>query len=241
VERILAQAALPGARQAERDQLSGFSRVRDAFGQLLTGGTTMSQPQNGNARRRNTFIGIGLAALGAVLFGHYVLDIPTGGQNLSGTVAPAQRYRSEQQIKQSDVKLGDQEVAQLLQNDAVDKLLKDPGFQKLAANQEAMAAFAANAATFAALASQPGAFQAISSYPAGSPRFLGSRRIPGGRLQPVGLRGLREQRRRVPGRFAEPEIRRFGASVRGCGDVVAFRGLRRARREFGRDVRDRRE
>ena len=91
VERILAQTRMPAARQAERDQLSGFSRVRDAFGQLLSGGTTMSQPQNGNARRRNTWIGIGLAAVGAVLFGHYVLDIPTGSENLSGTVAPAQR------------------------------------------------------------------------------------------------------------------------------------------------------
>src|SRR5689334_15623545 len=57
VERILAQARLPAEGQAERDQLSGFSRVRESFGQLLTGGTTMSQPQNGNARRRNTWIG----------------------------------------------------------------------------------------------------------------------------------------------------------------------------------------
>src|SRR4051794_37926293 len=84
VERILARTPLPGSAPSGQDQPFGFSRVRDAFGQLLTGGT-MSQPQNGNARRRNIFIGIGLAAVGAVLFGHYVLDIPNNGENLTGT------------------------------------------------------------------------------------------------------------------------------------------------------------
>ena len=88
VERILARTRVPPPPHSGPDQLFGISRVREAFGQLLTGGT-MSQPQNGNARRRNTFIGIGLAAVGAVLFGHYVLDIPNASENLSGTVAPA--------------------------------------------------------------------------------------------------------------------------------------------------------
>ena len=98
----------------------------------------MSQPQNGNNRRRNLFIGLGLAAVGAVIFAHYVLEIPPAGENMSGTVAPAQRYRAEQ-VKPTDVRLGDQTVPQLMQIEAVDKLIKDPGFQALAANQQAMA------------------------------------------------------------------------------------------------------
>ena len=162
VERILARASLARRGDPGPDQLFGFSRVRDAFGQLLTGGT-MSQPQNGNARRRNIFIGIGLAAVGAVLFGHYVLDIPNGGDNLSGTVAPAQRYRSTEQVKPADVRLGDQTVSQLLQNEDVVKLIKDPGFQLLAADQAAMQWFAANATAYAAIASQPAAFGVIAN------------------------------------------------------------------------------
>ncbi|MBC8024320.1 MAG: hypothetical protein H7Y14_14440, partial [Burkholderiales bacterium] len=163
VERILSRTAVPASGTGSNDQLFGFSRVRDAFGQLLTGGI-MSQPQNGNARRRNIFIGIGLAAVGAVLFGHYVLEIP-GNDNLSGTVAPAQRYRSTEQVKPTDVRLGDQTVSQLVQNEDVDKLIKDPGFQALAANQAAMAAFAANAQAFAALSAHPAAFKAMSANP----------------------------------------------------------------------------
>src|SRR5258706_15913385 len=162
VDRILARASPPAP---PTHQLSGLSRVRDVFGQLLPGGT-MSQPQNGNARRRNILIGIGLAAVGAVIFGHYVLEIPPGGDNLSGTVAPAQRYRSDSQVKPTDVRLGDQSVSQLLQNQDVDRLIKDPGFQALAANQSAMQGFAANASAFAALASNPAAFQAIAANPA---------------------------------------------------------------------------
>ncbi|HSW84412.1 MAG TPA: hypothetical protein VLH12_13095, partial [Usitatibacter sp.] len=165
VERILARTSLPRPQRPDPDQLFTFSRVRDAFGQLLTGGI-MSQPQNGNLRRRNIWIGVGLAAVGAVLFGHYVLEIPAAGDNLSGTVAPAQRYRSDSQVKPTDVRLGDQSISQLLQNEDVDRLIKDPGFQALAANQSAMQGFAANASAFAALASNPAAFQAIAANPA---------------------------------------------------------------------------
>jgi RNA polymerase sigma-70 factor (ECF subfamily) len=78
---------------------------------------------------------------------------PSSGSNVSGTVAPAERYRATQ-VKSDNVKLGDQTIALLLQDDKVDKLIKDPGFQKLAANQQAMAALAANAKAFHAMASQ---------------------------------------------------------------------------------------
>ena len=165
VERILARTRVPPPPHSGPDQLFGISRVREAFGQLLTGGT-MSQPQNGNARRRNIWIGIGLAAVGAVLFGHYVLEIPQGADNLSGTVVPAQRYRSDQQVKPSDVRLGDQTVTQLLQNEDVDRLIKDPGFQALAADQAAMTAFATHAQAYAVMAQFPAAMQVMAQYPA---------------------------------------------------------------------------
>jgi len=170
IERILTRTSLPRPSRPDPDQLFTFSRVRDAFGQLLTGGI-MSQPQNGNLRRRNIWIGVGLAAVGAVLFGHYVLEIPAAGDNLSGTVAPAQRYRSDSQVKPTDVRLGDQSISQLLQNEDVDRLIKDPGFQALAANQSAMQGFAANASAFAALASNPAAFQAIAANPSAFSAF----------------------------------------------------------------------
>src|SRR5258706_3775336 len=66
VERILARASLPKTHRPDPGQLFAFSRVRDAFGQLLTGGT-MSQPQDGNGRRRNIWIGIRLAAVRAAI------------------------------------------------------------------------------------------------------------------------------------------------------------------------------
>src|SRR5436190_11671181 len=37
VERILARTSLPGPTQSSQEQPFGISRVRDAFGQLLTG------------------------------------------------------------------------------------------------------------------------------------------------------------------------------------------------------------
>ena len=56
----------------------------------------MNQPASPGARKGATWIGI--AVVGAALVGtaSYYFDIPPRGDNLTGTVTPAQRYRSEQ-------------------------------------------------------------------------------------------------------------------------------------------------
>src|SRR6185436_20269898 len=132
-----------------------WPRVSDALNDFFMGGMTMSN-------RRTVFAGISLAAVAIVIGGYYVLDKPSKN-DLSGTVAPATRYRAEQ-IQSHDVKLGDQTVAQLLQNEAVDKLIKDPSFQKLASNQQAMEAFAANIQAYAAMvAASPQAFNVMAN------------------------------------------------------------------------------
>jgi len=92
----------------------------------------MSQVPSGSTNgRRNILIGIGLAAAGIVLVSHYALDFPGSGDKVVGTVAPAERYRAPQQIQQQDVALGNQDVTQLMQSEAFERLVKDPSFQAL--------------------------------------------------------------------------------------------------------------
>ena len=121
----------------------------------------MSQQASG---KRKVWIGVAVTAAAALVVGHYVFDIPASGEYASGTVAPAQRYRAPQ-VKSENVQLGDQSVAKLLQDENVDKALKDPAFQQIAANPQALAALAANAQAFHALSAQPQAFHAIAANP----------------------------------------------------------------------------
>lgn len=130
----------------------------------LPGSIAMSQQPSGSSSKRKIWIGVAVAAAAALLVGHYVFDLPSGGENLSGTVAPAQRYRAPQ-VSSADVKLGDQSISQLLQDEKIDKALRDPAFQALAANPQAFAALAANAQAFAVLAANPQAFAAIAANP----------------------------------------------------------------------------
>src|SRR5437868_2447659 len=147
VHTVTARAVLP--RQPFR-----WSRVNELLMDLFMGDMTMKN-------KRVVWVGISLAAVAIIAGGYYVFDLPPP-QDLSGTVAPAQRYRAPQ-IQAQDVKLGDQGAAQLLQNEAVDKLVKDPAFQKLAGNQQAMQAFAANVTAFAAMMKYQQAFNAIAT------------------------------------------------------------------------------
>ena len=102
----------------------------------------MGQQRSGSFGRRNVFIGVSVAVAAALLVGHYALDFPGGGKGVSGTVAPAQRYRAPQ-IQAQDVKLGDQSIAQVMQSDAFDRLIKDPQVRALAqdASFKALAMF----------------------------------------------------------------------------------------------------
>src|SRR6185437_10987677 len=117
----------------------------------------MNQPASPAARKSATWIGVAVIGVALVGAASYYFDIPPRGDNLAGTVTPAQRYRADSQIKSSDVKLADQTVAQALQSDVVVKLIRDPGFQTLAANPEALQALAAHAQTYAVMAQQPAA------------------------------------------------------------------------------------
>src|SRR3954471_22142023 len=124
----------------------------------------MTQQTGSPSSKRNVFIGIGIAAVAALAVGHYVFEIPSSAENASGTVTPAERYRAPQ-VKAENVQLGDQTIAKLLQDEKIERALRDPAFQQLAANPEAFAALAANAQAFAAMAAQPQAFQAMASQP----------------------------------------------------------------------------
>jgi len=147
VHTVTARAVLP--RQPFR-----WSRVSELLMDLFMGDMTMRN-------KRTVWVGISLAAVAIIAGGYYVFDLPLP-QDLSGTVAPAQRYRAPQ-IQSQEVKLGDQTIAKLMQNEAVDKLVRDPGFQKLAANPQAMQAFAANAQAFSAMMSSAQAFTAMAN------------------------------------------------------------------------------
>src|SRR5436305_1567337 len=107
-------------------------------------GKTMSQ------NKRALWIGTAIAATTVVIAGLFFVSFPPGRENVSGTVAPAQRYRAEQP-KAEDVQLGDQTVPQLMQSDAFQRLINDPqmrafladaSVQRIAAGQpELLAAF----------------------------------------------------------------------------------------------------
>lgn len=122
---------------------------------------TMNQP----SKKRSLWIGAGVAAAAALSVAYLVVGFPPRGDGAAGTVTPAQRYRAEQP-KAEDVKLGDQTVAQFMQTEAFERIVKDPqlralavdaGFQALAQHPRALAAMAQNPDVFIALARQANA------------------------------------------------------------------------------------
>ena len=54
-------------------------------------------------------------------------DFPGGDDQASGTIVPAERYRGEQ-VSGSDVQLGDESVAQLMQTDLFEAMVNDAAF-----------------------------------------------------------------------------------------------------------------
>src|SRR6267378_1859612 len=123
----------------------------------------MNQPASPMARKSATWIGVAVVGVALVGAASYYFDIPPRGDNLAGTVTPAQRYRAEQQVGAQDVKLADPSVAQALQSDVVVKLVRDPNFQTLAANPQALQAFSANLHAFATMSREPAAFAAMAA------------------------------------------------------------------------------
>ena len=78
----------------------------------------------------------------------------------AGTIAPAERYRSSQ-VQASDVALGDTTVPMLMQTDAFELMIKNPGFRALAADPAFMV-LAQNPAALTAMAQNPQAFLALA-------------------------------------------------------------------------------
>ena len=107
---------------------------------------------------------VAVAVAGAVSY--FGFDVP-GGNDLSGTIAPAERYRGEQ-LTDSDIQLGDQSIAQIMQTDVFERMVKDPAFRAMAsdanfkalASQPAFAAMAKHTVAFKAMAQAPEAFAA---------------------------------------------------------------------------------
>ena len=163
LERLIAIDA--GARAEYEAQRRFFARLQRVFlldppSGLADAAAKRLQPFNLSAKgetmirnvsKRALWIGTGVAA-SAVLIAGFLLKFPPAGENAVGTVAPAQRYRAEQ-IKAGDVKLGDQTVAQLMQSDSFERIVRDPKMRALAqdpafealARSEALAAILRNA------------------------------------------------------------------------------------------------
>lgn len=78
---------------------------------------------------RKLWVGGALSAL-VVAVAMIGFDLPPKSESIVGTIAPAERYRAPQDNTEA-VKLGDQTIAQLLQNDGFDKLVKDPQMKAL--------------------------------------------------------------------------------------------------------------
>ncbi|MCZ6912137.1 MAG: hypothetical protein O7F72_04960, partial [Proteobacteria bacterium] len=82
---------------------------------------------NTSSNNRTTVLIVGLLAVIGVIA--YFGDMfPFGDEQATGTIAPADRYRSDQ-VSGEDVQLGDEAIAQLMQTDAFELMINDPGFR----------------------------------------------------------------------------------------------------------------
>ena len=52
--------------------------------------------QSSGSRRRNIWIGSGIAMTAALIALAYTIDFPPGAQNVVGTIVPAQRFKAAQ-------------------------------------------------------------------------------------------------------------------------------------------------
>ena len=118
--------------------------------------------------RKMLLASAGILAFGLAAYGLGRVYPPLGPS--SGTIAPADRYQSAQ-VGEGDVTLGDTSVAQLMQTDAFELMVKDPNFRSLASDPnfrvlaqdpQMLAALTSNARSFEALAKDPKSFEAMT-------------------------------------------------------------------------------
>ena len=153
-------------------------------------------------------VGVAVIAVGAYGLGRVY---PPLGET-SGTIAPAERYRSSQ-VDANGVSLGDTEIPKLMQTDAFELMVKDPAFR--------------------ALASDPG-FAALAQNSVGVHRSdAQSAVVCRARRQPKIVRGRGEGRCRRQYRGSRPEC----SGVRGNGDQSAglpgaWRSIRKRWRQW---------
>jgi hypothetical protein len=143
------QAQLPGVRAASKPdaQLSAVSRVlRESEEDIRIRGDgpveqqhqplppqrsfSMTQPHPPYSAKRKAWIGAGIALVAVAIVVRFGFDSVPKSEDVAGTVVAAQRYRAPQGA--ADIKLGDQTMAQLMQNDAFVKLIRDPQIQAMA-------------------------------------------------------------------------------------------------------------
>ena len=65
-----------------------------------------------------------VAFVAGVTIGYFASSVPSGSDGMSGTVAPAERYRAVQPTR-DDIKLGDQALVDLMQSDVFIAVMSD--------------------------------------------------------------------------------------------------------------------
>jgi hypothetical protein len=90
----------------------------------------MTQPHPPYSAKRKAWLGAGIALVAVAIVVRYGFDTVPKPEDVAGTVVAAQRYRAPQGA--ADIRLGDQTMAQLMQNDAFVKLIRDPQVQAMA-------------------------------------------------------------------------------------------------------------
>ncbi|HWH82001.1 MAG TPA: hypothetical protein VNU71_07170 [Burkholderiaceae bacterium] len=141
-------ARLPASHGAdqlfERDDVIGYKRpghrsssswFEAKIGRHLRPGSPresgiMSEQQQRSAFGNRKLWAGGAVAVLAVGVAMVAFDLPPKSSDVVGTIAPAERYRAPQDGTAA-IKLGDQTIAQLMQNDTFDRAVKDPQMKAL--------------------------------------------------------------------------------------------------------------
>ncbi|CAM5794803.1 hypothetical protein [Rhizobacter fulvus] len=113
--------------RSARSWLRATIRPHDRPGPHQERENMSEQARTGSQRRLWAGGAVAVLAIGVALI---AFDYPPKSQDVTGTIAPAERYRAPQATSEP-VKLGDQTIAQLMQNDGFDKAIKDPQMQSL--------------------------------------------------------------------------------------------------------------
>ncbi len=92
-EQTSGESRTTSAGRSAGVQQAGVSRSRSYFK-----GENMSELNNGFLRKRNVWIGGGIAAVAAILAISYGMNMPPDAKDAVGTIVPAQRYRATQNM-----------------------------------------------------------------------------------------------------------------------------------------------